>query len=163
MNLKAEALENTNSLAAQYFIGQNINVEQFIPSPFGMLDFSPVGIAIALFGVFFITLIGWRLIPKESYKNPSSGSHFSIDEYITEIRIPKDCKLIDLKIKDISYIENGSLYIFTYKHFVKNNNRLGGKIGYTIFPEEYSGEIDSNLDFIVMEEISKQLNLKNKK
>ena len=95
MNLKTEALENVNSSAAQYFIQQNINIEQFNPSPFGMLDFSPVGIAIAFFGVFFITFIGWRLIPKESYKNPSSGSHFSIDEYITEIRIPAECKLID--------------------------------------------------------------------
>jgi len=114
MNLKTEALENINSPAANYFMQQNINIEQFSPSPFGMLDFSPVGIAIAFCGVFFITLIGWRLIPKESYKNPGSGSHFSITDYITEIRIPKGCKLIDLKIRDIEKFTDNRLEIFGY-------------------------------------------------
>jgi len=114
MNLKIEALENINSSAAQYFIQQNINIEQFYPSPFGMLDFSPVGISIAFIGVFFITLLGWRLIPKESYKKPGSGSHFSIDEYITEIRIPEKCKLIDLKIGDIDNFTSNRLEIFGY-------------------------------------------------
>ena len=120
MNLKTEALENINSTAAKYFIQQNINLEQFSPSPFGMLDFSPVGIAIAFFGVIFITLIGWRFIPKESYKNPNSSSHFSIDEYITEIRIPKECKLIDLKIKDIEKFSENRLEIIGY--IDKNEN-----------------------------------------
>ena len=114
MNLKAEALENINSSAAKYFIQQNINLEQYSPSPFGMLDFSPVGISIAFLGVFFITLIGWKLIPKTSYKNPSSGSHFSIDEYVTEIRIPQDCKFIDLKIRDIEKFTDNRLEIFGY-------------------------------------------------
>jgi len=114
MNLKTEALGNSNSLAAQYFTGQNINLEQFSPSPFGMLDFSPVGIAISFFGVLFITLIGWRLIPKASYKKPNSGSSFSIYEYITEIRIPEECKLIDLKIKDIEKFSGNRLEIFGY-------------------------------------------------
>tara|TARA_B110000014_G_scaffold255944_1_gene238410 strand:- start:1841 stop:3739 length:1899 start_codon:yes stop_codon:yes gene_type:complete len=114
MNLKAEALENINSPAAQYFIQQRINLEQYFPSPFGMLDFSFVGISIAFLGVFFITLIGWRLIPKTSYKNPSSGSHFSIDEYVTEIRIPQDCKFIDLKIGDIEKFTGNRLEIFGY-------------------------------------------------
>jgi len=114
MNLKAEALENINSPAAKYFIQQNINIEQFSPSSFGMLDFSPVGIAIAFFGVIFITLFGWRLIPKESYKKPGSGSSYSIDDYITEIRIPEECKLIDLKIRDVEKFSGNRLEIFGF-------------------------------------------------
>ncbi len=61
----------------------------------------------------------------------------------------------DMKGKEIKYIENGSLYIFTYEHFSTNKNRLGGNIGYIIFPEEYSHEIDTTLDFIIMEEYAK--------
>jgi di/tricarboxylate transporter len=114
INMKAEALENINSSAAKYFIEQNINYHEFTPSPFGMLDFSPVGIAIAFFGVLFITLFGWRLIPKTSHKKPGSDSHFSIDEYVTEIRIPEDCKLIDLKIKEIEKFTENRLEIFGY-------------------------------------------------
>lgn len=59
----------------------------------------------------------------------------------------------DMKIEDIRYVENGSLYIFTRKNFEKLGNRLGGKIGYVIFDEKYSGEIDSEIDFITLENI----------
>ncbi len=53
----------------------------------------------------------------------------------------------DMQPEDIRYVENGSLYIFTTQHFQKTGNRLGGKIGKVIFPEEYSHEIDSEADF----------------
>ena len=57
----------------------------------------------------------------------------------------------DLNQNQISYIENGSLYIFSYNHFQKVKNRLGGKIGHIIFPEEYSMEIDTELDFEILQ------------
>ena len=55
-------------------------------------------------------------------------------------------------------MENGSIYIFTRKHFKKTGNRLGGKIGYVIWPEEYSLEIDTPLDFKFTEQIYNDLN-----
>ena len=61
----------------------------------------------------------------------------------------------DMKLDDIRYVENGSLYIFTRKHFDKTGNRLGGKIGYVEWPEEYSMEIDTPLDFSMVEKIFK--------
>ena len=61
----------------------------------------------------------------------------------------------DIKKEDISYLENGSLYIFSYNHFIKTKNRLGGKIGYIIFPEEFSLEIDTMLDFNILENYEK--------
>ena len=114
MNLKLEAIQNTNSQAAKYFNEQNINIENFTPSSFGMLDFSPVGLLIAFFGVIFITFIGWRLIPKTSHKKPNSGSNFSIDDYVTEIRIPENCKLINMKIKHVEKYTENRLEIFGY-------------------------------------------------
>ncbi len=64
----------------------------------------------------------------------------------------------DIKNEDINYIENGSLYIFTKNHFIKHHNRLGGKIGYIIFDEQFSKEIDSELDFTILEQINKKFN-----
>ena len=61
----------------------------------------------------------------------------------------------DMKEDEIKYIENGSVYIFSYNHFIKKNNRLGGKIGYYIFPEECALEIDSISDWIALEQIAK--------
>jgi len=64
----------------------------------------------------------------------------------------------DMKLDDIRYVENGSLYIFTRKHFDKTGNRLGGKIGYVEWPEEYGIEIDTPLDFNMVEKIFKSQN-----
>ena len=61
----------------------------------------------------------------------------------------------DLKRVNTNFIENGSLYIFTYKHFLKNQNRLGGKIGYFEFDEKYSYEIDTEIDLKFLEELVK--------
>ena len=62
----------------------------------------------------------------------------------------------DIKKEETTYIENGSLYIFKYKHFMDNHNRLGGKIGYTVFPEKYSLEIDSHADLTILETLVKE-------
>ena len=64
----------------------------------------------------------------------------------------------DMKLEDMRYLENGSLYIFSRKHFEKMGNRLGGKIGYVAWPEEYSIEIDTPLDFECVEKIYKSQN-----
>jgi N-acylneuraminate cytidylyltransferase len=58
-----------------------------------------------------------------------------------------------MKLDDIRYVENGSLYIFTRKQFDKTGNRLGGKIGYVEWPVKYSIEIDTQLDFDMVEKL----------
>jgi len=63
----------------------------------------------------------------------------------------------DMTEADIRYVENGSVYIFSRKQFMESGNRLGGKIGYTIFPEEYSPEIDSAADFLLLERLAADL------
>tara|TARA_B100000945_G_scaffold321590_1_gene337331 strand:- start:1196 stop:1879 length:684 start_codon:yes stop_codon:yes gene_type:complete len=62
----------------------------------------------------------------------------------------------DVAPKDLRFIENGSLYIFTREHFEKIGNRLGGKIGYVVWDEKYSMEIDTPLQFKVLENIYKE-------
>ena len=64
----------------------------------------------------------------------------------------------DIKYRDKHFIENGSIYIFSREHFEKSGNRLGGNIGYVIWPEEYNIEIDTPLDFILAEQIYNNLN-----
>ena len=114
IDLKARALEDVFSSAAKYFANQKIDVELFKPEAFSMLDFSPVGGVIALMGVLFVALIGWRLIPKTSFKKSGTEALFSIDEYITEIRIPEGCKFIGLQIDEIENFTKDRLTIFGY-------------------------------------------------
>lgn len=63
----------------------------------------------------------------------------------------------DMGPEDIRYVENGSLYVFSKKHFDAIGNRLGGKIGYVVFDEEYSPEIDTVMDFDMLEKIAKNI------
>ncbi len=112
IDLKTRAQEDILSPAAKYFESLNVDIEQFKPEEFSMLDFTPVGGAIALMGVLFITLIGWRLIPKTRDKKSIAESLFSIEEYITEIRIPAECKFIGLQIGEVEYFTKDRLTIF---------------------------------------------------
>ncbi len=59
--------------------------------PFGMFDFLPVGLGLTLGGVLFIVLLGWRLTPQRREVD-DSGDLFEIKDYLTEVRVSKDCK-----------------------------------------------------------------------
>ena len=63
----------------------------------------------------------------------------------------------DIQFEDATFVENGSFYIFSRQHFQNTGNRLGGKIGYHIIPEEYSYEIDSHADFAHLEKLAQEL------
>jgi len=56
---------------------------------FGLFDFAPVGGAITLAGVAFITLVGWRLTPQRK-NSDDGGKLFSVGDYVTELRVPGD-------------------------------------------------------------------------
>jgi di/tricarboxylate transporter len=62
-------------------------------SAFAMFDFLPVGVVIAVTGVIFLALIGWRLLPQRSGGSGEEIS-FEVDEYITEVRVPEEHKLV---------------------------------------------------------------------
>jgi di/tricarboxylate transporter len=59
---------------------------------FGMFDFTPVGIGVAVAGVIFISLMGWRFTPRrEGQRAPEEL--FQIDDYISEVSVPEDSKI----------------------------------------------------------------------
>jgi len=68
---------------------------------FGMFAFTPVGGVVAVVGVAFIALIGWRLIPKARLKFVSEKDLFEIDDYVAEIVVPEDSELICQSIADL--------------------------------------------------------------
>ena len=70
-------------------------------SAFGMFAFTPVGGVIAIVGVAFIALIGWRLIPKARLKFSEEKELFKIDDYVAEITIGEDSPLVGHSIHDL--------------------------------------------------------------
>ncbi|MEJ5224246.1 MAG: SLC13 family permease [Anaerolineales bacterium] len=68
--------------------------------PFGMFDFTPVGAGVALAGLAFIVLGGWRLIPLRQSKTDGKNL-FEIENYITEVRIPEESPLNGRRLREI--------------------------------------------------------------
>jgi di/tricarboxylate transporter len=68
--------------------------------PFGMFDFSPVGAVLTLAGIAFITLLGWRFLPKRAAKK-SEKEQFDIDDYITEVEVTKGSEIAGLSIAEL--------------------------------------------------------------
>ncbi|WP_323022551.1 SLC13 family permease [Pararhodobacter sp.] len=64
--------------------------------PFAMFDFAPVGVAVALVGVAFVALIGWRLVP---VRKAASNGDFATGAYLTEVRVPADSKAVGLTLR----------------------------------------------------------------
>ena len=69
--------------------------------PFAMFDFSPVGVAVALAGVLFITLLGWRLVPKREVGNAAS---FDTGHYLTEARVKAGGKAQGKTLREIEQL-----------------------------------------------------------
>jgi len=116
----SKAIADTNSQAATYLENLNIVKESYEPAAFGLFDFTPVGGIIALLGVCFVAMVGWRLVPKENQKTPSSNSLFSLDEYVTEIRFPKGSSLIGESIGEVNMLTGDKL---TLIRFINNNGK----------------------------------------
>ena len=67
---------------------------------FSMFDFSPVGVVVAIAGLAFIALIGWRLIPANRNSSDASQAMFEISEYLTELELQDDSPLIGKLLSD---------------------------------------------------------------
>jgi di/tricarboxylate transporter len=63
---------------------------------FAMFDFAPVGVAVALCGVAFIIVIGWRLVPR---RKAVADGDFATGAYMTEVRVPDDSKAVGLTLR----------------------------------------------------------------
>ncbi len=64
------------------------------------MRFAPVGAGTLLAGVFFISIIGWRLIPKRKGQT-SREELFKVGEYMTEVRVPEDSKMVGKYLRDL--------------------------------------------------------------
>jgi len=81
---------------------------------FGMFDFSPVGGLVALMGVAFVALIGWRLIPKDAQKKSGTEELFALNEYITEVRVPEDCKFVGMTLGEVEKETREKMMVFGF-------------------------------------------------
>ena len=68
---------------------------------YAMFDFTPVGLAVALLGVLFVGLLGWRWVPAQ---RPAGTAHFESDGYLSEVRIEEGGKAAGKMLREVEQL-----------------------------------------------------------
>ena len=83
----------------------NIIIAEFrndaLGDPYRMFDFAPVGLACAAVGIAYVTLIGWRLLPKDRQIADSGKDLFDLADYIAELVVSDDAKIIGKRVSEL--------------------------------------------------------------
>jgi di/tricarboxylate transporter len=72
---------------------------------FGMFDFTAIGLPVAVIGIAFVALIGWRFVPK---RQPSGMEGFDTGDYLTEVRILEDGASADKRVAEVEKVLEAS-------------------------------------------------------
>jgi di/tricarboxylate transporter len=97
--------------------------QDVLGEPFGMFDFAPVGLTVAIVGIAFVSLVGWRLLPTREGAREQEAE-FAKGRYIAELRVS------DEAVEETTTV--GDLYPLADKHdlhilgLVRRGKRLPG-------------------------------------
>lgn len=72
--------------------------ERELGAPYQMFDFTPVGAVVALAGLAFVALVGWRLIPKGDREAPRP---VEANAFIAELAVPAESPAIGKTLGDL--------------------------------------------------------------
>jgi di/tricarboxylate transporter len=66
-----------------------------------MFDFTPVGAAVAVAGIAFVAIIGWRLIPPARRSAPSAAEAIHIEDYVSEANVAESSAAIGQRLREL--------------------------------------------------------------
>lgn len=89
---------------------------------FSMFSFSPVGVAVALVGLAFIVLVGWRLTPKRSGQ-ASTDEMFDTANYLVELKVGQESKAKGLTLQQLRDELDETIPVLAV---VRDDNRRAG-------------------------------------
>lgn len=69
--------------------------------PFAMFDFAPVGLAVAVAGLFYLSTIGWRLLPERIPVEGEEDSLFHVELYTLESSVPDGSPLAGMRVREL--------------------------------------------------------------
>lgn len=73
---------------------------ELVGEPFGMFDFAPVGLGVALAGVAFLA-VGYRLLPGDRRGGVSLDQAIDIQDYVTEAKVTRDSLVRESSIAEL--------------------------------------------------------------
>ncbi len=78
--------------------------EDALGEPYGMFDFAPVGLIVAIIGVLFVAFIGWRLLPSDRGKSDSVTKLQDLEGYVSELSVSENSRFVDETIGSIESV-----------------------------------------------------------
>ena len=102
--------------------------EQSLGSSYSMFDFAPVGLIVAIVGVTYVTIIGWKFIPVERRKHNSAEDLMDLSKYIAEGKVKDSSIAIDKTLQDLRKIAKDEHDVEELTGLVRQGKRLTGKI-----------------------------------
>jgi len=105
---------------------------EVVGKSYSMFDFSPTGVPVAIAGLVFLVLIGWRLVP--SRKQQGKGN-FETGTYFTEARVPDRSKAAGMTLREIEEALSGDAQVVG---MIRNERRIPAP---GAFREVRSGDI----------------------
>jgi len=79
--------------------------------PFAMFDFAPVGLAVAVAGLFYLTFIGWRLLPERIAVEGDDDSLFHVERYTLESNVPDGSPLVGMRVRELENSFDGEVSV----------------------------------------------------
>ena len=93
---------------------------------FAMFDFAPVGLGIAVVGIIFIALVGWRLLPQRG-DVARSHARIMLEDYITELRVRTGSRFVGRRLVDLEALGQGDMVVVA---LIRRDDRLLAPSGF---------------------------------
>ena len=102
--------------------------EEAVGEGFRMFDFTPVGALVAVCGLLFVSLVGWRLIPS---RRPQASLADAIDiaAYMTEVRVTHTSWFVGKFVRDLEELTGEDVAIVG---LIRNDRAYGSPSSYQI-------------------------------
>lgn len=84
--------------------------EELGGEPFGMFDYTPVGLGIAAVGFVFLAF-AWRLLPRDRRAAASIEAAFNIDRYTAEVRLPQQSPQVGNTVEELEKLSDGDVKV----------------------------------------------------
>jgi di/tricarboxylate transporter len=99
--------------------------EQVSGAVFRIFDYSPVGLCLAVAGLLFLILLGWRLLPRRQGAADGEVS-FNLSGYMTEVRVPRDWPKAGMRLEELEEKFGDGVKILGV---LRGERRIGGHRG----------------------------------
>jgi di/tricarboxylate transporter len=84
---------------------------EYTGAPFTMFDFAPVGFVVALAGLAYLSVIGWRLLPHNGIEPNGPGYTNKLAAFVTEVRIPQASPFDGQQVRQIEELCDNEITI----------------------------------------------------